>query len=524
MPTADCHRRTATSQHKNTSESSSSMIPPLHLRSERIHSRQEDSKPPLHRKTSPSQQPVQKKSRNNQRMTPIDWNERPTIRHNSCGRFGEPEESFSSYSEPLKLPKRRGSDDSGNEDDAEIPCLGSKKEQEQTIPTLVDESRPQKPRRRRGYDRHRYQSRYNRGSFSSGTGSEDFWINQIETEEKSNEMAPIVSKGSRRRASFGSRPSIRKYSLGQQLDQETKENQSPSRPAFGRNELRRSVSLTRPCMEPSRTTSVDSAPSQRRVSLGGTRPCMGDTSPAGDAPILRPYRQLSSEHLSIDFLDIEEETEEDLSHRSRRTADLSNRSNRTCFRNSAKEFSNRSNRTPFRATAPTNDFLSAQQAAAIVKEEDEAEQEAAKAKNEVPDWARAESSTTRPLSSTDSTAVDDSGPDEDPLSTKSKKWPKILLTIRKKAMKSLLHGEDKEESGAFLSGAFRSGPFSSGAFRSGAFRSGAFRSGAFRSGAFQSLQGFKRRIMKKRTSLTGKKKFSETISQANDILGEESRL
>jgi len=149
-----------------------------------------------------------------------------------------------------------------------------------------------------------------------------------------------------------------------------------------------------------------------------------------------------------------------------------------------------------------------------VKEEDEAEQEAAKAKNEVPDWARAESSTTRPLSSTDSTAVDDSGPDEDlkysSLSTKSKKWPKILLTIRKK----LVHGEDKEESGAFLSGAFRSG----------AFRSGAFRSGAFRSGAFQSLQGFKRKIMKKRTSLTGKKKFSETIRQANDILGEESRL
>ena len=83
------------------------------------------------------------------------------------------------------------------------------------------------------------------------------------------------------------------------------------------------------------------APLQRR-SQGLTRPCM-ENSMSSDGPILRPYRQLSSEEFCIDMACIGEETDEDLrSNRSNRTSkvDFSNRSNHTCLR----EFSTR-NRT-----------------------------------------------------------------------------------------------------------------------------------------------------------------------------------
>merc|ERR1719162_656526 len=76
---------------------------------------------------------------------------------------------------------------------------------------------------------------------------------------------------------------------------------------------------------------------QRRVSIGGTRPCMeqssGSLNFSHDGPILRPYRQLSSKELCIQDC-IGEETDEDLSNRSMlRSADRSNRSNRSSFRN-----------------------------------------------------------------------------------------------------------------------------------------------------------------------------------------------
>jgi hypothetical protein len=101
----------------------------------------------------------------------------------------------------------------------------------------------------------------------------------------------------------------------------------------------------------------------RRVSISGPRPCMeatfgslqanqrrcakswrGDEA-AFDEPILRPYRQLSSENLCGGMC-IGEETDEDLSNRTFRTTDnnnnFSNRSNRSsCL------ISNRSNRNRF---------------------------------------------------------------------------------------------------------------------------------------------------------------------------------
>jgi len=74
-----------------------------------------------------------------------------------------------------------------------------------------------------------------------------------------------------------------------------------------------------------------------------------------DGPILRPYRQLSSEHLCIQDC-IGEETDEDLSNRSMlRSADRSNRSNRSSFRTidnaDLSSRSNRSNRSGFNNNA-----------------------------------------------------------------------------------------------------------------------------------------------------------------------------
>lgn len=113
---------------------------------------------------------------------------------------------------------------------------------------------------------------------------------------------------------------------------------------------RRRVSLegtTRPCMERSNSwmdNFADNAPVTRRRTSLGTRPSMdgsADDLMAFDRPLLRPYRQLSSEDLCIG-----EETDEDLSNRSMlRTTDASNRSNRSAFRST--DASNRSNRSAF---------------------------------------------------------------------------------------------------------------------------------------------------------------------------------
>jgi hypothetical protein len=75
---------------------------------------------------------------------------------------------------------------------------------------------------------------------------------------------------------------------------------------------------------------------------------------AFDGPILRPYRQLSSDDLGIDNC-IGEESEEDLSNRTSRStiADRSNRSNRSVIpdfsnhshRSTIADLSNRSNRS-----------------------------------------------------------------------------------------------------------------------------------------------------------------------------------
>jgi len=108
---------------------------------------------------------------------------------------------------------------------------------------------------------------------------------------------------------------------------------------------------TRPCMERSNSwleTPADKAPITRRRTSLGTRPSMDGSAvelAAFDRPLLRPYRQLSSEDLCIG-----EETDEDLSNRSMlRTTDASNRSNRSAFR--CTDASNRSNHSAF-----TNDF------------------------------------------------------------------------------------------------------------------------------------------------------------------------
>merc|ERR1719162_204631 len=95
---------------------------------------------------------------------------------------------------------------------------------------------------------------------------------------------------------------------------------------------------------------------QRRVSIGGTRPCMeqssGSLNFSHDGPILRPYRQLSSKELCIQDC-IGEETDEDLSNRSMlRSADRSNRSNRSSFRTiDNADLSSRSNRSGFNNNA-----------------------------------------------------------------------------------------------------------------------------------------------------------------------------
>ena len=163
---------------------------------------------------------------------------------------------------------------------------------------------------------------------------------------------PVVLRKAERRASTGTRPIVRP-----QMESE--------RAFFGYTEKKaRRVSIggPRPCMEAtygSIQTNMDGTiHQQRRVSLGGTttaRPeransWLGDEA-AFDEPILRPYRQLSSENLCDDMC-IGEETDEDLSIRTFRTADnnnsFSNRSNRSFL----PDFSNRSNRSSFVPSAP----------------------------------------------------------------------------------------------------------------------------------------------------------------------------
>ena len=184
------------------------------------------------------------------------------------------------------------------------------------------------------------------------SSSDDHYLLGFEQQGHDTTSAmPVVLRKAERRASTGRRPIVRP-----QMESE--------RAFFGYTEKksrRISIGGPRPCMEAtfgSMQANMDGPIQQRRrVSLGGTtaRPeransWLGDEA-AFDEPILRPYRQLSSENLCDDMC-IGEETDEDLSIRTLRTADNNNSfSNRSFLPN----FSNRSNRSSFVPSA-TVDF------------------------------------------------------------------------------------------------------------------------------------------------------------------------
>lgn len=269
-------------------------------------------------------------------MTPIDWNNSNTTRR-SWGRFGEPEQPHSPQVDSLKLPKRRGSFD-GDSSCEEDEKLQGKKATCCSSPTMLL-SEPNSASNHHG--RH---TRLRRRSFRRPS----FEVPSIEStnadlEEDDDYLCLKAAQQHQHHHSTDFEMPIRRASTGTKLIARTQplfdDSDEPQKPR------RCSLSGPRPCMESTLGSGRD-APIRRRRSLGGTRPCMENTS-SYDGPILRPYRQLSSDEMCIDMGCIGEETDEDLrSNRSNRSClihgDVSNRSNRSCL---VHEFSNRSNRT-----------------------------------------------------------------------------------------------------------------------------------------------------------------------------------
>ncbi len=267
-------------------------------------------------------------------MAPIDWNNSNTMRR-TWGRFGEPEQPYSPQVQSLKLPKRRGSFD-GDEEDENLQ--GNKATGACSSPTMMLSSSANRPS---SHTRMRRRS-FRRPSFeiptieSSNTDLEDdddyLCMKAAQQHQHHNSIELVETETPIRRASTGTKLIARTQPLFDDSD-------APQKPR------RVSISGPRPCMESTLGT-VRDAPVRRR-SLGGSRPCMEHITGFGDGPILRPYRQLSSDDLCIDMGCIGEETDEDLrSNRSNRSSlihcDFSNRSNRTGL---VREFSTRSNRS-----------------------------------------------------------------------------------------------------------------------------------------------------------------------------------
>ncbi len=283
-------------------------------------------------------------------MKPIDWNNKSNARRSSWGRFGEPDESCSPQVHSLKLPKRRGSfdgSDSSHSDDDEKPKQPTLNKT-MCSPTMMLAS-PAKsssiPRSnssgnfgRQGRLRRRSFCRPSFEKIPSIEGSRSFSNSNSNAAWTSNSNSNfdydddyLCQKAAQQHFLHHPQPALelddaltipRRASTGTRLFQlQPTQDQKPRRV---------SISGPRPCMESSLATR--NAPIRRR-SFGTIRPCMENTN--GDRPILRPYRQLSSDDLCVDMGCIGEETDEDL---------RSSRSNRSCL-TSAVDFSNRSNRT-----------------------------------------------------------------------------------------------------------------------------------------------------------------------------------
>ncbi len=268
-------------------------------------------------------------------MTPIDWNNSNTPRRSS-GRFGEPEQPYSPQVDSLKLPKRRGSFDGDISLEEDEKLQGDKAGCCSSHTMLLSEPYS-------ASNHHGRHTRLRRRSFRRPS----FEVPSIENsntdlEEDDDYLCLKAAQQHQHHHSTDFEMTIRRASTGTKLIARTQplfdDSEEPQKPR------RCSLSGPRPCMESTLGSGRD-APIMRRRSLGGTRPCMENTS-SYDGPILRPYRQLSSDDLCIDMGCIGEETDEDLrSNRSNRSClihDFSNRSNRTAL---VHEFSSRSNRS-----------------------------------------------------------------------------------------------------------------------------------------------------------------------------------
>lgn len=297
-------------------------------------------------------------------MTPIDWNNSNNTRRRSWGRFGEPDESYSPQVHSLKLPKRRGSfdgSDSSHSDDEKTkkPSISST----MCSPTmmLASPSHSSIPRsnsggnfarqgrlRRRSFRRPSFEIPNIEGSHSvSNSNANANWISYSSStsNDDHDDDDYLCRKAAQQHFQQHRQPAfeqddaatmpIRRASTGTRLfEKRTFDDEKPRRG---------SISGPRPCMESS--LAGRDVPLRRRSSFGSIRSCMMENTQC-DRPILRPYRQLSSEDLCIDLGCIGEETDEDLkSSRSNRSCltsvvDFSSRTNRT----SAVDFSTRSNR------------------------------------------------------------------------------------------------------------------------------------------------------------------------------------